>query len=726
MLNLQGIPRLPISLRAIFIILSVPLLVEYTLLLTQGQEQQQTAVLIEVQLPIQNTNIGGITRALDTAIENAGKATVENQRPWLVIRFLPLSGNNQIRSDFGACNTLESYLSSPSLTRRCRTVAILDGKYADHAFLPILACSKLIVSPETNIHGPESDTSLLTSEVKDDYRRVAEAHKHFPASVIEAVLDPNVALHEVTTDESTFFATGAERQELFDKGKLNSSTAISIAGDILTLDKLIFKQQSAITVMPTNDTTLATELNIAPTRFLKSSGPIGEIHAVVVDMAQLQSPSRIRDKQILINNLADQHNLIIFQFENDGAHTDELINLANTIADLRYEEIKTVAYIKDHARGAAGVLALACDEIYLGPEGSLGGFGNSTELGELTFEIQETLQALEKTTTREWSLFYRCLQPTIELHLFTRAQTGETRAFCPQQIMSLDDKDQWTRGTPLNDRRHFNAEDLQTLGHLQGVASDLSAVLGNYDLKLSDVEIKTTTGLSGFLNEVAHSNWFLWATLTMAIYGLIAELAAPGLGVPGLISLLGFGLHIWARHLNGTVDALEIILILIGVICIGVELFVTPGFGLFGIGGICSLLFGLILSAQSFSLPTNPFQRQQIANSVLGIIGTIVGTVLLYQISMRLLGDSWIGRVIAPKNNDLATAQRNNWNEAMVHWEHLVGQTGQTTSRLSPAGKARLGSKVYDVVSDGEMVSANSMIKVIEVTGNRIVVSKSS
>ena len=292
--------------------------------------------------------------------------------------------------------------------------------------------------------------------------------------------------------------------------------------------------------------------------------------------------------------------------------------------------------------------------------------------------------------------------------------------------MSLDDKDQGTRGTPQNDRRHFNAEDLQTLGHLQGVASDLSAVLGNYDLKLSDVEIKTTTGLSGFLNEVAHSDWFLWATLTMAIYGLIAELAAPGLGVPGLISLLGFGLHIWARHLNGTVDALEIILILIGVICIGVELFVTPGFGLFGIGGICSLLFGLILSAQSFSLPTNPFQRQQIANSFLGIIGTIVGTVLLYQISIRLFGDSWIGRIIAPKNNDLATAQRNNWNEAMVHWEHLVGQTGQTTSRLSPAGKARLGSKVYDVVSDGEMVSANSMIKVIEVIGNRIVVSKSS
>ena len=57
--------------------MSVLLLVEYNLLLAQGQDQQQTAVLIEVQLPIQNTNIGGITRALDSAIENAGKAKAQ-------------------------------------------------------------------------------------------------------------------------------------------------------------------------------------------------------------------------------------------------------------------------------------------------------------------------------------------------------------------------------------------------------------------------------------------------------------------------------------------------------------------------------------------------------------------------------------------------------------------------------------------------------------------------
>ena len=126
------------------------------------------------------------------------------------------------------------------------------------------------------------------------------------------------------------------------------------------------------------------------------------------------------------------------------------------------------------------------------------------------------------------------------------------------------------------------------------------------------------------------------------------------------------------------------------------------------------------------SFPTNPFQRQQIANSILEIVGTVIGAVVFYQMTIRLLGDSWIGRMIAPENNDPVTAQRTNWSEAMVHWEHLLGESGRTTTRLSPAGKVRFGTKVYDVVSDGEMVDADSPVKVIEVSGNRIVVSKYS
>jgi len=149
MLNSISLLTIPFRLALI----SLCVLLSYSnasFLLAQQQDQKETSVLVEVQLPIQNSNIGSITRALDTAIESTTKTAVANQRPLLLLRFLPASDSNQLASDFGACNTHESYLSSPALTRRCRTVAILDGQFADHALLPALACSKLIVSPETS------------------------------------------------------------------------------------------------------------------------------------------------------------------------------------------------------------------------------------------------------------------------------------------------------------------------------------------------------------------------------------------------------------------------------------------------------------------------------------------------------------------------------------------------------------------------------------------------
>ena len=102
-----------------------------------------TSVLVEIQLPIQNNNIGSITRALDTAIDSVTKSSADNQRPMLLLRFLPTVEGEQLKSDFGACNTLESFLSRPSLTRQCRTAAVLDGPFADHALLPALGYTRL-------------------------------------------------------------------------------------------------------------------------------------------------------------------------------------------------------------------------------------------------------------------------------------------------------------------------------------------------------------------------------------------------------------------------------------------------------------------------------------------------------------------------------------------------------------------------------------------------------
>jgi membrane-bound ClpP family serine protease len=54
----------------------------------------------------------------------------------------------------------------------------------------------------------------------------------------------------------------------------------------------------------------------------------------------------------------------------------------------------------------------------------------------------------------------------------------------------------------------------------------------------------------------------------------------------------------------------------------------------------------------------------------------------------------------------------------------LAGAEGEALSPLGPPGIAMLKGKQYDVVTRGEMLEKGTRIKVIEVSGNRIVVKK--
>ena len=58
----------------------------------------------------------------------------------------------------------------------------------------------------------------------------------------------------------------------------------------------------------------------------------------------------------------------------------------------------------------------------------------------------------------------------------------------------------------------------------------------------------------------------------------------------------------------------------------------------------------------------------------------------------------------------------------MVDWEHLAGKRGVTTTQLTPSGKARFGDDVVNVISDGLLVPKDSVVRVIEVRGNRVLV----
>jgi len=56
------------------------------------------------------------------------------------------------------------------------------------------------------------------------------------------------------------------------------------------------------------------------------------------------------------------------------------------------------------------------------------------------------------------------------------------------------------------------------------------------------------------------------------------------------------------------------------------------------------------------------------------------------------------------------------------HLEELLGVEGTTTTRLAPAGKARIGGRVHDVATLGQLVEPGEAVRVVEIRGGKVVV----
>ena len=175
--------------------------------------------------------------------------------------------------------------------------------------------------------------------------------------------------------------------------------------------------------------------------------------------------------------------------------------------------------------------------------------------------------------------------------------------------------------------------------------------------------------------------------------------------------------------MNGTAEWLEVLLFLLGIVFVCMEVFVLPGFGVFGLGGGAMILVSLVLATQTFILPTNEYQIDRLATTMMSVFGALVGVGVVGYFIRRYLPDvPFLGRVMLtpPQGEELERR------EAIVHYDHLLGQTGTAKTPLSPAGKAMFGDELIDVISQGELIGRHAAIVVVEVLGNRVVVETAS
>ncbi|MBV8609397.1 MAG: serine protease, partial [Singulisphaera sp.] len=167
----------------------------------------------------------------------------------------------------------------------------------------------------------------------------------------------------------------------------------------------------------------------------------------------------------------------------------------------------------------------------------------------------------------------------------------------------------------------------------------------------------------------------------------------------------------------------------VGLVSLALELFVFPGFGVFGMSGILLILTSIVMASHTFVWPTQEYEYREMGYTLLQVTIAMAavgaGAVILarYFPSLPLFNrlvlkpEPWTGLV---EDDPVAKPSA----EGYESLAFLVGETGRTTTVLRPTGKARFGDLLIDVTADGFFIEPDSLVEVVDVQGSRVIVKR--
>lgn len=213
--------------------------------------------------------------------------------------------------------------------------------------------------------------------------------------------------------------------------------------------------------------------------------------------------------------------------------------------------------------------------------------------------------------------------------------------------------------------------------------------------------------------------------LILVLLGAYVEFHTPGVGLPGLVALICLAIFLGAPYLTGLASVTEIVLVVIGVGLLLVELFVLPGFGVAGVVGLLLIFAGLLLSFTPaepgpIHWPRFDYTLTALKHGLLAITGGVLASIAGGVVLSRFLPKMPLfGRIVAPNPTAEVVRPPDPYGNLA-----RVGDIGVAEGVLRPAGKARFGQVLVDVVTEGEFIAPSARVEVVERQGNRVVVRR--
>lgn len=390
---------------------------------------------------------------------------------------------------------------------------------------------------------------------------------------------------------------------------------------------------------------------------------------------------------------ADGASVLVFHVDTFGGLVDAADEIRKTILNARPA---TVAFIDPNAASAGALISYASDRIVMVPGASIGA---ATVVQGGTGEAAPD----------KYQSYMRGLM---------RA-TAEANGRDPRIAEAMVDEDLEVEGvSEAGEVLTLSAEEALRLGVADAILADVNAVVeaaGVAEPRLVAHRATATERLLRFLSSPVLQS----ILMLMMLGGLYFELQTPGVGFAGSMAAVGAALFFAPHYMMGLVESWEIVLFGLGVVLLLAEVFVIPGFGVAGVGGLILVvgsLFAALVGNVGLAFPSS----EAMASAVATLAVTLVLLVVLgFSLGRYLPKSERFSRlVLAPELSSVSGYV------SADTTDRLSGRRGVTLTPLRPSGSADIDGERIDVIASSEFIPAGTPVEVVRVRGSRVEVRR--
>jgi membrane-bound serine protease (ClpP class) len=441
---------------------------------------------------------------------------------------------------------------------------------------------------------------------------------------------------------------------------------------------------------------------------------------------------------------------LIYEIQTYGGMVDAADSIAKYLIQRAAPRGHTVAYVTTEAISAGALISVSCQDIIMQENTTIGDCAPITMGGQLEGVEREKAESFVRVAFRRAAeangypelLLKAMVTMQTEVYRVRNLQTGKYEFFEGEELPKDPNQYDVANAVRIDSKDELlslTAPQAQEYGLARAVVQDLDGALGFFaqrdGVRFATAPLVLEPSWSEHMVSWLNSPAVMAVLFMLALLGVYIEFSTPGFGLAGIVAILAFAIILGSKYLVGMANWVEIVLLLVGLLLLAIEIFVLPGFGVAGMLGIVCLLaglFGILIrnAPDELPWPETPMDWQALSSGVISLTLGFGGFLVLAWLLSRYLPKLRFmsGLVLAPTpatgggGSHLSMTAPPESAGLGVH----IGDVGEVVARLRPAGKARFGDALVDVVATGEFLDKGVKVEIISIYGSRVVVKRIS